>query len=191
MPRDRPLAPRAATPYISVRMTPPRVLLLAGSPSDLDLVLSCQETLDALEVSSEIRVQSAHRTPDAVTESARGAEKAGFEVLIAFAGMAAHLAGVVAAHTRLPVIAVPISSGSFGGLDAALASLQMPPGVPVAAVAVDGSRNAALLAGRILGLADPDLRDRVSRLAERERQRYAPEKIEAEIAKRRQKRGGG
>lgn len=169
-------------------MSRPRVLLLAGSPSDLDLVLSSQETLDALEIPSEIRVQSAHRTPDAVAETARGAEKAGFEVLIAFAGMAAHLAGVAAAHTHLPVIAVPINSGALGGIDAALASLQMPPGVPVAAVAVDGARNAALLAGRILGIADPAVRDRLARLAERDRERYAPERIEAEIAQRKQKR---
>ncbi len=170
-------------------MPRPRVLLLAGSPSDLDLVLDCQATLDALGITSEIRVQSAHRTPDAVAETARGAEKSGFEVLIAFAGMAAHLAGVAAAQTRLPVIAVPLSSGAFQGLDAALASLQMPPGVPVAAVAVNGARNAGLLAGRILGVADPAVRDQLSRMTERDRERYEPERIEAEIARRKQERG--
>ena len=171
-------------------MTPPPVLLLAGSPSDLDLVLTCQETLDSLEIGCEIRVQSAHRTPDLVAESAGSAEKQGFSVIIAFAGMAAHLAGVAAAHTRLPVIAVPVRSGALQGIDAALASLQMPPGTPVAAVAVDGARNAALLAARILGIADPTIRDRLSRLAERDRERYAPEKIKAEIARRKQERKG-
>ncbi len=169
-------------------MTAPPVLLLAGSPSDLDLVLTCQETLESLEIGSEIRVQSAHRTPDLVADSARNAEKQGFSVIVAFAGMAAHLAGVAAAHTRLPVIAVPVRSGALQGIDAALASLQMPPGTPVATVAVDGARNAALLAARILGVGDPAIRDRLSRLIERDRERYAPERIEAEIARRKQER---
>ena len=169
-------------------MTAPPVLLLAGSPSDLDLVLTCQETLESLEIGSEIRVQSAHRTPDLVADSARNAEKEGFSVIVAFAGMAAHLAGVAAAHTRLPVIAVPVRSGALQGIDAALASLQMPPGTPVATVAVDGARNAALLAARILGVGDPAIRDRLSRLIERDRERYAPERIEAEIARRKQER---
>ncbi len=171
-------------------MTAPPVLLLAGSPSDLDLVLTCQETLESLEIGSEIRVQSAHRTPDLVADSTRNAEKEGFSVIVAFAGMAAHLAGVAAAHTRLPVIAVPVRSGALQGIDAALASLQMPPGTPVATVAVDGARNAALLAARILGVGDPAIRDRLSRLIERDRERYAPERIEAEIARRKQERKG-
>lgn len=169
-------------------MTAPPVLLLAGSPSDLDLVLTSQETLESLEIGSEIRVQSAHRTPDLVADSTRNAEKEGFSVIVAFAGMAAHLAGVAAAHTRLPVIAVPVRSGALQGIDAALASLQMPPGTPVATVAVDGARNAALLAARILGVGDPAIRDRLSRLIERDRERYAPERIEAEIARRKQER---
>lgn len=167
-------------------MTGPAVLLLAGSPSDLELVLQCQETLDELEIRSHIRVQSAHRTPDAVADTARNAEKEGFSVVVAFAGMAAHLAGVAAAHTRLPVIGVPVSSGPLGGVDAALSSLQMPPGTPVAAVAVDGARNAALLAARILGVGDAGIRDRLSRLSERDRERYAPERIEAEITRLKQ-----
>ena len=166
----------------------PLVLMLAGSPSDLDPVLRCEETLESLEIPSRIRVLSAHRTPDAVAECARNAEKEGFEVVIAFAGMAAHLAGVAAAYTRLPVIAVPLSVGPLGGVDAALAALQMPPGTPVATVAVDGARNAALLAARILGVRDPAVRDRLSRLAERDRERYAPEKVEAELEKRRRER---
>ena len=167
------------------------VLLLAGSPSDLDLVLECQQTLERLEIGSEIRVQSAHRTPEAVAATVGSAEKDGYRVLIAFAGMAAHLAGVAAAHTRLPVIGVPVSSGVLAGLDAALASLQMPPGTPVAVVAIDGARNAALLAARILGTGDAAIRDRLSRLAENDRERYAPERIEAEIARRKRERDGG
>lgn len=166
----------------------PSVLLLAGSPSDLELVLGCQEVLEELGLSSEIRVVSAHRTPDVAVECARDAEKRGFQVLIAFAGMAAHLAGVAAAHSRLPVIGVPVSGGALRGIDAALASLQMPPGTPVAVVAIDGGTNAALLAARILGLTNPAVRDRLSRLAERERERYAPESVEAEIQRRRQAR---
>lgn len=167
--------------------TRPRVLLVAGSPSDLDLVLQCQDTLETLEIGSEICVASAHRTPDLAADTARNAEKRGFDVVIGFAGMAAHLAGVLAAHTRLPVIAVPVRVGALGGVDAALASLQMPPGTPVAAVAVDGARNAALLAARMLGIADPALRDRLTRLLERDRERYAPAVIEAEIARRRKR----
>lgn len=171
-------------------MSPLLVLLLAGSPSDLGLVLTCQETLDSLEIGSEIRVQSAHRTPELAAESASSAEKQGFQVIVAFAGMAAHLAGVAAAHTRLPVISVPVRSGALQGIDAALASLQMPPGTPVATVAVDGARNGGLLAARILGIADPAIRERLSRLADSDRERYAPEKIEAEIARRKQERKG-
>lgn len=173
------------------RMANVQVLLIAGSPSDLGLVLKAEAVLDELEIGSEIRVQSAHRTPDAVADTIRNAEKRGIEVVVAFAGMAAHLAGVAAAHTRLPVIGVPVASGALGGIDAALASIQMPPGTPVAAVAVDGARNGALLAARILGVADSSIRDRLSRMAERDRERYEPDRIEAEIArlKNAQKKG--
>lgn len=170
-------------------MPRPLVLLLAGSPSDLDWVLRCQATLDELEIPSAIRVQSAHRTPDALAETVRNAEKDGFGVIVAFAGMAAHLAGVAAAHTQLPVVSVPISSGALQGVDAALASLQMPPGTPVAAVAVDGAENGALLAARILAVSDAELRQRLVRRATRERERYDPERIEAEIRRRKQDPG--
>jgi 5-(carboxyamino)imidazole ribonucleotide mutase len=165
-----------------------RVLLVAGSPSDLDLVLDCEETLAELGIASEIRVLSAHRTPDEAAACARSAESDGFGAIVAFAGMAAHLAGVSAAHTLLPVIAVPVASGALGGLDAAIASLQMPPGTPVAAVAIDGARNAALLAARILGISDPALRERLRDRMLRERARYEPARIAAEIEKRRQGR---
>ena len=162
----------------------PRVLLLCGSPSDLDLVLDSSEVLESLGIQAEIRVVSAHRTPDEAAACARGAELEGFEVIIAYAGMAAHLAGVVAAHTQLPVIGVPVSAGALGGVDAALSTLQMPPGTPVASVAIDGARNAALLAARILGAAHPELRERLREIAEHDRERYRPERIEDEIQRR-------
>jgi len=162
----------------------PVVLLLAGSASDLDLVLECQETLDGLGLPNTIRVVSAHRTPELAADCASRAEEEGFQVLIAFAGLAAQLAGMTAAHTRLPVIGVPRAVGPLQGIDAVLACLQMPPGTPVGVVAIDGARNAALLAARILGVAHPEVRDRLSELAERDRARYAPEKIEAEIKQR-------
>ncbi len=172
----------------SSAFTHPAVLLLAGSPSDLDLVLDCEETLRELEIPSTIRVLSAHRTPEETAECVTNAEKDGFSVLVAFAGLSAHLAGVAAAHSLLPVVAVPRAVGPLNGIDATLASLQLPPGTPVAAVAIDGAHNAALLAARILGVGRPELRERLRQRSERERARYAPERIEAEIQKRRKAR---
>ncbi len=168
----------------------PRVLLMAGSPSDLDLVLSAQDVLEELGIASDIQILSAHRTPDAANQCIRKAEANGFQVIVAFAGMTAHLAGAAAAQSRLPVIGVPLSVGALAGVDAALATLQMPPGAPVAAVGIDAARNAALLAARILGVGFPAIRDRLSALAERERARYAPDAIAAEIEKRQQSRKG-
>lgn len=168
-----------------------RVLLVCGSPNDLDPVLDCRDALAELEIESEIRVVSAHRTPDLANEAIRKAEADGFAVIVAFAGLTAHLAGAAAAHSRLPVIGVPLAVGPLGGADAALATLQMPPGAPVAAVAINGARNAALLAARILGVADPAVRERLSALAERERERYAPARIEEEIRRRTESRGRG
>jgi 5-(carboxyamino)imidazole ribonucleotide mutase len=166
----------------------PVVLLLAGSPSDLELVLDAQETLDELAIPSRIRILSAHRTPDETAACVRDAESDGIRVIVAFAGMAAHLAGVSAAHTILPVIAVPCASGALQGVDAALACLQMPPGTPVGAVAIDGARNGALLAARILGTSDPALRDRLRDRVLRDRARYEPAAVETQIEKRRQAR---
>ena len=166
----------------------PKVLLISGSPSDLETLLRARDVLDDLGVESETRVASAHRTPELVAEIVGRAESEGFGVIIAFAGLAAHLAGVSAAHTLLPVIGVPLSVGPLGGLEAALATLQMPPGTPVAAVAIDGAQNAALLAVRMLALGYPELRGRIRERAERERARYAPERIAEEIEKRTRER---
>lgn len=160
------------------------VLLLAGSPSDLDRVLDARETLEELEIQCRIEVASAHRTPDRAVRIVEQAEAEGARVVVAFAGLAAHLAGLAAAHTRLPVIAVPLSGGTLGGMDAALATLQMPPGTPLAVVGIDAARNAALLAARILGVEDAGVRERLGKLAERDRERYAPERIAAEIERR-------
>jgi 5-(carboxyamino)imidazole ribonucleotide mutase len=167
-----------------------RVLLVCGSPSDLDPVLDCRDALAELEIGSEIRVVSAHRTPDLATETIRKAEAEGFAVIVAFAGLTAHLAGAAAAHSRLPVIGVPLAVGPLAGADAALATLQMPPGAPVAAVAINGARNAALLAARILGVADPAVRDRMSAQAERERELYSPVHVDEEVRRRTESRRG-
>jgi 5-(carboxyamino)imidazole ribonucleotide mutase len=173
---------------VDARRDRAEVLLLAGSPSDLDLVLTCEAALGELDITSQIRVLSAHRTPDLCADLARDAEKQGFSLIITFAGLAAHLGGVATAHTRLPVIQVPVASGPLTGIDAALASLQMPPGAPLAVVGIDAARNAALLAGRMLALVRPELRDALTRADEKARLRYAPETIEREIAERRAKR---
>jgi phosphoribosylaminoimidazole carboxylase PurE protein len=163
----------------------PSVLLICGSPSDLDLVLDCEESLGELEIASQVRVLSAHRTPDETAETIKNAEREGIRVVVAFAGMSAALPGVCAAHTLLPVIGVPCASGPLSGVDAALATLQMPPGVPVAAVAVNGGRNAALLAARVLALGDTALRQRLAKRTEDDKARYSPEAVAAELGKRR------
>ncbi|KPK78366.1 MAG: hypothetical protein AMS25_15770 [Gemmatimonas sp. SM23_52] len=150
----------------------PRVGILTGSPSDLPTVEKAQETLEELGVPCELRVLSAHRTPDLVVEYVRVAEAAGVEVFIACAGMANHLAGTVAAHTLLPVIGVPLTSGSLSGMDSLLSTVQMPSGVPVATVAVDGARNAGFLAARMLSIKYPEIRERLRQAAEAARRRY-------------------
>ena len=130
----------------------PRVGIVMGSKSDMPVMEKAKKELDDRGILSEVRVMSAHRDPDVVTEYARNARGRGLRVIIAGAGLAAALPGVVAAHTDLPVIGVPLTSSTSiaGGLDALLAIAQMPPGVPVACVGVDGARNAAVLAAKIL-----------------------------------------
>ena len=131
----------------------PRVGIVMGSKSDMPVMEKAAQELDERGIRHETRVMSAHRDPDVVAEYARNAHMRGIEVIIAGAGLAAALPGVVAAHTDLPVIGVPLTSSTSvaGGLDALLAIAQMPPGVPVACVAVNGARNAAVLAARIIG----------------------------------------
>jgi 5-(carboxyamino)imidazole ribonucleotide mutase len=134
-----------------------KVALILGSASDLPIAEKAFSTLKEFGLEYEARIMSAHRTPDAAADFSRNARERGFGVIIAFAGMAAHLAGVMAAYTTLPVIGVPCRGGALDGLDALLATAQMPSGVPVATVALDGGVNAALLAVQILSLADSRL----------------------------------
>ena len=146
--------------------------ILTGSPNDLPTVVKVRDTLSELGIASEIVVASAHRTPDKVFAYIERAHKEDVKVLIGCAGVAAHLAGVIAGHTRLPVIGLPLSGGIMSGLDALLSTVQMPPGVPVATVAVDGAKNAAMLAARILALQFPEINDALDSAAKKERARY-------------------
>ena len=155
----------------------PLVGILTGSPNDLGVVEKAQDTLVALGIKSELLVLSAHRTPEQVTEYLREAPKRGVEVFIACAGMAAHLAGAVAAQTLLPVIGVPLASGALSGFDALLSTVQMPPGIPVATVGVDGSKNAAYLAARILAARYPSVMKALEGDLNEQRKRYdSPDK---------------
>jgi phosphoribosylaminoimidazole carboxylase PurE protein len=139
-----------------------QVGILMGSASDLSAMGGASSVLESLDIGYEMRIMSAHRTPDEADKYATSAESRGIEVLICGAGMAAHLAGCVAGRTLLPVIGVPLGS-SFGGMDAMLATVQMPPGVPVATVALGkaGAKNAAWLAARIIARSDASLRTRL------------------------------
>ena len=138
-----------------------KVAILMGSPRDGDKMAGASEMLERFDVPHEVLVMSAHRTPEQVAELASSARDNGYGVIICGAGMAAHLAGAVSAHTTLPVIGVPLSGGVSGGMDALLSTVQMPRGIPVATVAVDGSANAAVLAIEILSLNNPDLIERL------------------------------
>jgi 5-(carboxyamino)imidazole ribonucleotide mutase len=142
------------------------VAIIMGSSSDSAIMDDAVQTLRSFNVPVEVRVLSAHRTPDDTIAFARGAAGAGVQVIIAAAGGAAHLAGVVAAATPLPVVGVPIALANLGGLDSLLAMVQMPKGIPVATVAVNGARNAALLAVRIMALSDPRLAEALKRYVE-------------------------
>lgn len=135
-----------------------RVGIVMGSKSDLAIMSAAGEVLDRFGVTHETEVMSAHRSPRRVAEYALGAEERGLEVVIAGAGLAAHLPGVIAAHTVLPVIGVPLLSEALAGADSLYSCVQMPPGVPVATVAIGGAKNAAVLAVQILSLGDPELR---------------------------------
>ena len=142
-------------------MAQPLVGIILGSKSDLEVMQGAVEQLEAFGVPHELLIASAHRNPDKVHAWAAGAAGQGMKVLIAAAGKAAHLAGVVAAFTPLPVIAVPMKTSDLGGLDSLLSMVQMPTGVPVATVAINGARNAAILATQILGTADGGYRRKI------------------------------
>jgi 5-(carboxyamino)imidazole ribonucleotide mutase len=139
----------------------PMVGILVGSASDLPVMQQAAAILERFAVPFEIRVISAHRNPDLVDEFARTAEERGMVCIICGAGMANHLAGAVAARTALPVIGVPLSGSKLGGMDALYSTVQMPRGVPVATVAIDGAVNAAILAAQILAVRDPDVRAKI------------------------------
>jgi phosphoribosylaminoimidazole carboxylase PurE protein len=157
-------------------MSAPRVGIIMGSDSDLPVMRGAAEALDALEVPYELTIVSAHRTPDRMVDYARRAADRGLGVIVAGAGGAAHLPGMVASLTVLPVVGVPVNVTPLGGQDALYSIVQMPAGIPVATVAIDNATNAGLLAARILAVADPALRERVAAHA-----RALQEKVEAKI----------
>lgn len=144
-------------------MTRRKVAILMGSASDKDKMAPAADTLARYGIDADVRVMSAHRTPAVVAEFASSARDGGYAAIICGAGMAAHLAGAVAGHTTLPVIGVPLSGGALNGVDALYATVQMPKGIPVATVAVDGAMNAALLAVQMLAIEDAELADELAR----------------------------
>lgn len=139
-----------------------KVAVIMGSDSDLPVVQKAVNKLKSFGIATEVHVMSAHRTPAQACAFSANAKENGFGVIIAAAGKAAHLAGVLAAHTTLPVIGIPIKSSTLDGLDALLATVQMPSGIPVATVAIDGAENAAILAAQILGVYNEDLAGKLS-----------------------------
>ena len=141
-----------------------KVAVIMGSDSDLPVVKNAVKVLKNFDIPVELHIMSAHRTPEAACNFAANARENGFGVIIAAAGKAAHLAGVLAAHTTLPVIGIPVKSSTLDGLDALLATVQMPKGIPVATVAIDGADNAGYLAVQILSVADCELADKLSQM---------------------------
>ncbi len=143
----------------------PLVSIIMGSTSDLGVMEGAAKLLDELEIPFEVNALSAHRTPEEVEKFAKGAKSRGIKVIIAGAGMAAHLPGVIAAMTPLPVIGVPIKA-TLDGLDSLLAIVQMPPGIPVATVAINGARNAGILAAQIIASGDDKMAEKIERFKE-------------------------
>jgi len=162
-----------------------QVAVVMGSPSDWPVVQHAVATLKEYDIVCDVRIMSAHRTPDEAAEFSKNAERQGIKVIIASAGMAAHLAGVLAAHTILPVIGVPMKGGAMDGMDALLATVQMPAGVPVATVALGkaGAVNAALLTVQILALSDATLKRKFKRHKEnmKKKVRQANKTLQDEI----------
>lgn len=162
-----------------------KVLIMMGSDNDFDQLLPATQILEELGISVDMTVASAHRSPDRVLEIARGARAAGYGVILAGAGGAAHLAGVVAANTTLPVVAVPIAMGTLGGMDALLSAVQMPGGVPIASVGIGGGRNAGLYAAAILGSTDKAVADRLEKF----RVNQAAKVVEADARMKAKRKG--
>ncbi len=162
-----------------------KIAIIMGSDSDLPVVKKAADMLDSFEVPYEVHVFSAHRTPLEAAEFTKAARGRGFGAILAAAGMAAHLAGAIAANTTLPVIGIPIASGGLGGIDALLSTVQMPTGIPVATVAVNGAANAALLAIEMLSIEDAALAERLDakRRADSEKVLEKNAAIEAEFNK--------
>lgn len=162
-----------------------KVAVILGSDSDLPIVKRCLLKLKELEIPFEAHVMSAHRTPDEIASFADKAMANGFGVIVAAAGKAAHLAGALAARTTLPVIGIPIKSSTLDGLDALLSTVQMPSGVPVATVAIDGAENAAILAAQIIALGDEELSERLAESKNKMNKSVAvkDENLQAEVAK--------
>lgn len=148
-----------------------KIAIIMGSASDKEVAAIAVETLKSLSVPYRVRVLSAHRTPDEATTFAKSLEEDGYGAAITIAGKAAHLGGVIAANTTIPVIGIPVKGSDLGGLDALLSTVQMPPGIPVASMAINGAKNAALFAAEIIALSDDDLKNRIK--MERERMRLS------------------
>ena len=161
-----------------------KVAIIMGSDSDWPVVQGAVKQLKEWDIPFEAHIMSAHRTPEAAAAFATGARDNGFGVIIAAAGMAAHLAGVLAGNTTLPVIGIPLKGGAGDGLDALLATVQMPSGVPVATVALNGAKNAAVLAAQILSLSEPALADKLSAAKEEMKAQIAQKdaKLQTELA---------
>ena len=151
-------------------MSKPQVGIIMGSDSDLPVMEKAAEVLKEMGIGYEMEISSAHRLPEKTAEYAKGARGRGIEVVIAGAGMAAHLAGVIASHTTIPVIGVPLKSGALNGLDALYSTVQMPAGIPVATVAIDGAKNAAYLACSILSIKYPEIAGKLEAYREKTRQ---------------------
>lgn len=161
-------------------MPEPKVAVLMGSDSDLPVMEKAVETLKEFGITPQVKILSAHRVPDKVAEFVKAARSNGFEAVIAGAGLAAHLAGAVAAHTTLPVIGVPLKSGALSGVDALYATVQMPSGIPVATVAIDGAKNAAILAAQILSIKYPGITQKLEEMREKMRREVQQKSQEAE-----------
>ena len=166
-------------------MSEKKVAIVMGSDSDLPVVKAAAQVLWEFGIGTQVRVLSAHRTPGEACAFAAAAREYGFSAIIAAAGKAAHLAGVLAAHTTLPVIGLPLKSSELDGLDALLATVQMPSGIPVATVAINGAKNAGLLAAQIIGVADQEVADKLAAY-KKEMERAVLEKdqkVQAELSK--------